>query len=93
METPIWIQIAMVIGIILPFFNLAQIWRMVKCKSSHDVSLTWCLGIWVCLLLMLPSALMSVDDVYRVFSLVNIFLFSALVGTVLYYRIRKYDLK
>lgn len=88
MTTEIWIRIGMVTGVILPCFNLAQIWRMVKFKSSHDVSLVWCLGVWACIMLMLPSALISEDAVYRVFSMINVAFFSALTGTVIYYRIR-----
>lgn len=84
----IWVNVGLVVGIILPFFNLAQIWRMIKFKSSHDVSLVWCLGVWVCTMLMLPSALLSEDTVYRTFSIVNVAFFSTLVGTVVYYRVR-----
>lgn len=89
MSSEIWIRIGMIVGIIMPFFNLAQIWRMIKFKSSHDISMPWALGVWVCAVLMLPSALMSVDPVYRIFSMVNITLFSGLVGTAVFYRITK----
>lgn len=84
----IWTNIGLTVGLILPFFNLAQIWRMFKCKSSHDISIVWCIGVWVCIMLMLPSALISEDTVYRTFSIANVAFFSALVGTAVYYRVR-----
>lgn len=77
----------MFVGCILPFFNLAQIFRMIKFKSSHDVSIVWCIGVWVCIILMLPSALISEDRVYRLFSIVNVGFFTLLVSTAVYFRI------
>lgn len=88
----VWTTMGMVAGLVLPFFNLAQITRMVKCKSSHDVSIVWCIGVWICIMLMLPSALISEDTVYRTFSIANVAFFSALVGTAVYYRIRNRDM-
>ncbi|PIR20060.1 MAG: hypothetical protein COV45_08800 [Deltaproteobacteria bacterium CG11_big_fil_rev_8_21_14_0_20_47_16] len=84
----IWTNIGMGVGFILPVFNLAQIWRMIKFKSSHDISIVWCIGVWTCIVLMLPSALISEDAVYRTFSITNVAFFSALVGTAVYFRIR-----
>lgn len=88
MSSEIWVHIGTVVGLILPLFNLAQIWRMIKFKSSHDVSIVWCLGVWICIVLMLPSALISVDRVYRWFSIVNVGMFSLLTLTVVYFRLR-----
>jgi uncharacterized protein with PQ loop repeat len=85
----IWTYTGLVAGLILPFFNLAQIIRMIKFKSSHDVSIVWCIGVWTCIMLMLPSALISEDTVYRTFSMVNVAFFSSLVGTAIYYRVRQ----
>lgn len=88
----VWTTLGMVAGLILPFFNLAQIIRMIKFKSSHDVSIVWCIGVWICIVLMLPSALISEDTVYRTFSIVNVAFFSALVGTAVYFRVRNRQL-
>lgn len=84
----IWTTLGLIAGLVMPLFNVAQIIRMIKFKSSHDVSIVWCLGVWTCIILMLPSALISEDTVYRTFSIVNVAFFSALVGTAVFYRIQ-----
>ena len=79
-------KIALVVGIILPFWNIPLISRIIKRKSSKDISLYWALGVWVCLALMSPSAFHSADFVWKVFSIINFILFSFVVMTVLIYR-------
>ncbi len=79
-------KIGLVAAIILPFWNIPLIFRIIKRKSSRDLSLWWGLGVWVCLLLMAPSGFTSADVVWRVFNIVNIFLFSAVVFVALAYR-------
>ena len=41
---------------------------------------------WACLLLMLPSGLASADPVYRIFTILNVALFSAVVVQVVRFR-------
>ena len=72
-------------AIILPFWNIPLIVRMVQRKSSKDISLWWALGVWVFLVIMAPSGLMSKDIVWKVYNIVNFFLFSAVVITTLIY--------
>ncbi len=79
-------KIALVAGIILPFFNIPLIVRIVQRKSSEDISLTWALGVWICIILMAPSAFRSEDIVWRVFSYMNVALFSLVMIFVLRYR-------
>ncbi len=79
-------MIGLVAGIVLPLWNIPLILRIQQRKSSKDISLPWALGVLVCLLLMFPSAVMSSDIVFRVFSMVNIVLFSAVVVQVVRYR-------
>ena len=79
-------KIALVAAVILPLWNIPLIARMIKRKSSADVSLFWALGVWVCFVLMAPSAFTSPDPVWRVFNIMNFILFSAVVVTVLWYR-------
>jgi len=75
-----------VAGIILPLWNIPLIVRIQRRKSSQDISLPWALGVFVCLVLMFPSALLSSDIVFRTFSLVNIVLFTAVVVQVVRFR-------
>ena len=59
-------------GIAVPFFNIPLILRMIKRKSSADISLIWAVGVWVCFMLMLPSGLVSEDVNFKAFSIANI---------------------
>ena len=79
-------KIALVAAIILPFWNIPLILRIIKRKSSQDMSIYWAIGVWVCLALMAPSAFVSKDLVWRVFSIMNLILFSGVTLTVLAYR-------
>lgn len=79
-------KIAMIASIVLPFWNIPLIYRIIQCGSSKEVSLSWAFGVWSCLALMLPSGLISKDIVWKVFTIVNFVLFSGVVVTVLLYR-------
>jgi len=79
-------KIALVAAIVLPLWNIPLIFRIIKRKSSKDISLYWAWGVWICLLLMFPAAIISKDIVWRVFNVVNLVLFtSVLVTTMIFY--------
>ena len=81
------IQIVGLIGsIVLPLWNIPLIMRMRERKSSRDVSLSWAVGVWICILLMGPAGLQSSDIVWRVYTVINTIFFTAVVTTVLKYR-------
>ena len=71
---------------ILPLCNIPLILKIRQRKSSKDVSLVWTFGVWICLLLMLPAGLRSADPIFRLFSITNVAMFSAVVVQVLRYR-------
>ena len=79
-------SLGLVAAVILPLWNIPLILRIIKRKSSRDISLSWALGVWVCLVLMAPSGFVSKDLVWRVFNVVNFVLFSGVVATVLIFR-------
>ena len=79
-------KIALIAAIILPLWNIPLIARVIKRKSSQDISIYWALGVWVCLLLMAPQGFTSSDIVWRTFNIVNLILFSAVVIVILAYR-------
>jgi uncharacterized protein with PQ loop repeat len=84
-----WIeQVGLVAGVALPLFNIPLIARLIKRKRSDDLSLSWAVGVWVCILLMTPQALRSSDIAFRYFGLMNIAFFSFVVFFVLKYRLR-----
>jgi nitroreductase len=74
-------NIALIASIILPLWNIPLIYGMIKRGSSKDISLYWAFGVWICLLLMFPAALTSVDIVWKTFSITNMVLFSAVTVT------------
>ena len=85
-----WIEIiGIVAGVTLPLFNIPLIFRVVKRKSAEDFSISWAVGVWICILLMTPQALRSQDLAFRAYGIVNIIFFSAVAFLVLKYRGRK----
>ena len=79
-------QVALVAGVILPLFNIPLIRRIIKRKSSQDLSLCWVLGVWTCIVLMAPSGVRSEDIVWRVFNYVNVVLFTFVMIVTVKYR-------
>lgn len=79
-------KIALIAAVILPLWNIPLITRIIKRKSSKDISIFWAIGVWICLVLMAPSAFISKDLVWRVFNVINFILFSIVVIFVLAYR-------
>ncbi len=78
--------IGLVAAIILPLWNIPLIIRIIKRKSSEDISIAWVLGVWFCLLAMFPSGILSEDIVWKAFNIANMLLFSCVVVIVLFYR-------
>ena len=78
--------VGMIAAVALPLWNIPLILRIRQRRSSKDVSLWWAVGVWVCLLAMLPSGLASADRTFRLFTAVNAVLFSVVVGYVIRYR-------
>lgn len=78
--------IALVAAIILPLWNIPLILRIIKRRSSADISMLWAVGVWICLIFMAPSAFVSKDLVWRVFNVVNFILFTAVLIFVMIYR-------
>ncbi len=78
--------IGMIAAIVLPFWNIPLILTIHRRRSSQDISLAWALGVFVCILAMLPSAIGSPDRIFQAFSLINTVFFAAVVLCVLKYR-------
>jgi uncharacterized protein with PQ loop repeat len=75
--------ISLISAVVMPFFNIPLIMRIIKRRSSEDISLVWALGVWICILLMAPSGFQSKDIVWKTFNITNLVLFSAVVFFVL----------
>ena len=83
------VKIGAIAGFILPFFNIPLIVRIIKRKSSDDISLVWVIGVWVCILFMSPTALTSSDFAFRAFGVTNLIFFTTVVVVTVRYRLGK----
>lgn len=78
--------VGLVAALVLPLWNIPLIRKISQRKSSKDFSLWWTFGVWLTLLAMLPSALISEDFVFKVFSIANLLIFTAVVVQVVRHR-------
>ena len=78
--------LGLIAALILPLWNIPLIIKIGERKSSKDFSLWWTFGVWTTLLIMLPSALISDDFVFKVFNIANIAIFSVVVVQVVRHR-------
>ncbi|MBF0595296.1 MAG: hypothetical protein HQL22_10065 [Candidatus Omnitrophica bacterium] len=78
--------LALVASVVMPMWNIPLIVQIFRRKSSADLSLYWAWGVWTCMLLMVPWAFITSDQVLRVFSIINFVLFSGVVIAVMKYR-------
>jgi len=79
-------QVGLIAAVILPFWNIPLIARIVRRGSSEDVSIAWAVGVWVCLIFLAPAALSSKDVIWKTFNAVNLILFTFVVIAVFLYR-------
>lgn len=81
-----WEWLAMLASVIMPMWNIPLIIKILHRRSSRDLSLYWLWGVWTCMVLMVPWGLVTQDKVLKVFTLVNVLLFSVVVFVVMKYR-------
>jgi hypothetical protein len=79
-------NISLVASIIMPLFNIPLIVKIVRRRSSMDISMSWVMGVWTCALLMAPAGLTSQDVVFRCFNIINLITFTGVVIAVWRYR-------
>ncbi len=83
-------DIVQVLGVIaaatMPLWNIPFIIRIVRRKSSEDISRAWLFGVWACIIFMAPSGFVSEDIVLKTFSIANLVLFSCVVVVVMIYQ-------
>lgn len=82
------LQLGAIASLVLPLFNIPLILRIIKRKSSDDLSLIWVVGVWGCIVLMFPMTLASPDPVFKLFGISNIILFSAVMIVAVKYHKR-----
>ena len=79
-------MVGFVAAIAMPLWNIPLIIRLERRKSASDISILWVLGVFTCILLMLPSALASTDRIFTTFAVLNVVLFGGVVVQVVRYR-------
>ncbi len=79
-------SIGLAASVVMPLFNIPLIVRIIRRRSSADISITWVMGVWICALLMAPSGFTSKDMVWRCYNIVNLILFTGVVIAVWRYR-------
>ncbi len=79
-------QIGFIAAVVLPFWNIPLMMKIIKRKSSRDISLSWALGVWICILLMFPSGVASSNFTWKVFNIVNLVFFTLVLIPPLKYR-------
>jgi uncharacterized protein with PQ loop repeat len=79
-------KLGLIAAVVLPLWNIPMIARIIKRKSSQDISLAWAIGVWVCFALMFPNGLKSPDVVWRTFNIINMVFFTSVVVVTLKYR-------
>ena len=80
--------LALIASVALPLWNIPLIVKIVKQRSSREISLWWACGVWGCIVLMAPQGFTSDDVVWRTFNMVNAALFTGVFVSVLLYRKR-----
>jgi uncharacterized protein with PQ loop repeat len=75
--------VGLVSAALMPLWNIPLIFRILRRKSSKDISLAWALGVEFCVLAMLPSALLTSDPVLKVLGISNSIFFTAVTVVVL----------
>ena len=78
--------IGLIAAVALPLWNIPLIYRILVRKSSKDISISWAFGIWGCIVAMMPAAMSSPDFIWKVFNIINLVLFTAVVIVVVKYR-------
>ncbi|NTV28793.1 MAG: hypothetical protein HGA80_01805 [Candidatus Omnitrophica bacterium] len=86
-------MVALAASVVMPLWNIPLIIKIVRRKSSDDLSLSWLWGVWACMALMLPWAFITKDIVLKTFSIVNFVLYSGVVTVVMKYRIQPNNAK
>ena len=73
-------------AVILPLWDIPLIVRIIKRKSSEDISIVWAVGLWATSVLMAPSAFISGDRVAVGFNTVNVVTLTVVMIVVCKYR-------
>ena len=80
-----WDTIGLWAGIALPLWDIPLIVRIIRRKSSNDISLIWMWGLWGSSVLMTPAGFLAHNKMAIGFNVVNVTMLSILLIVVLKY--------
>ncbi len=80
-----WATIGLWAGIMLPLWDIPLIVRVIRRKSSSDISQVWAWGIWLSSVLMAPSAFVANNTIAIGFNIVNVITLTAVLIVVVKY--------
>ena len=83
---PFWDAVGSIAGAALPLFDIPLIVRIVKRRSSKDISVLWAVGLWASSAAMVPAGILSHEWASKAFNIVNITMLTALLMVVIKYR-------
>jgi hypothetical protein len=78
--------IGLLAATILPLWDIPLIVRIVRRRSSQDISLIYAVGIWVTSVMMAPSAFVSGDKLAIGFNTMNVIMLTAVMAVTIKYR-------
>lgn len=78
--------IGLIAATMLPLWDIPLIARIVRRRSSQDISLIYVVGIWVTALMMAPSAFVSGDLLAIGFNTMNVIMLTAVMLVTIKYR-------
>ena len=81
-----WESIGLWAGVALPLFDIPLIIRIIKRRSSADISLLWIGGLWASSVLMAPSAFVKKDMVAMGFNAMNVVMLTLVLVVAVKYR-------
>jgi uncharacterized protein with PQ loop repeat len=81
-----WKTVGFWAGVMLPLWDIPLIVRVVKRKSSEDISLIWAVGLWITSVMMTPNAFITGDKLAMGFDTMNVLMVTVVMIVTIKYR-------
>jgi uncharacterized protein with PQ loop repeat len=73
-------------SIALPLWDIPLMVRVIRRRSSQDISMSWAFGIWATAVMLAPSAFISGDKMAIAFNIANVIMLTGVLIVVFKYR-------
>jgi uncharacterized protein with PQ loop repeat len=81
-----WDTVGFWAGVMLPLWDIPLIVRVIRRKSSADISLLWTWGLWLSSVFMAPSSFLVHNPMAMAFNIVNVTTLTVVLIAVVKYR-------